>query len=99
MYSTTYANGSEFSFGVKNGIAIVPINANFKGLKADWLNIITLKDSDSYSAGDFLFSIPCNNKENIQILISDNSGNIQARYTGNDTNTVVVQSTLMWFTN
>lgn len=82
----------------KNGLAILALNANFRDVPAEWVNIATLASDEVYpDTGTYIYSIPANNDSVIfQIMLKGGDKYIQGRCIGETTKILVVQETLIW---
>ena len=99
-YSNTYSDGSIFNVEKKNGLAILALNAKFHDIPESWVNIATFASDEIYPDSDmYLFSIPVRSTGGVfQIMINSGSEYVQGRYSGGTISTLVIQDTLIWFT-
>ena len=82
----------------KNGLAILALNANFHDVPADWVNIAALASDEVYpDTGTYIYSIPVNSVV-FQIMLKGGDKYIQGRCIEETTSILVVQETLIWFT-
>ena len=84
----------------KNGFSILALNAKFHDVPAEWVNIAAFASDEVYpDTGTYIYSIPVNNDSVIfQIMLQGGNKYIQGRCIGETTSILVVQETLIWFT-